>query len=159
MRAPSVVQSMGFDRWMGSWTHRSCIIQNSPTALKTLRAPPTHSPSPPAPGNHWSFSVSSVTFSECHRVGGLQLIAFPDWLLSPYGGGCLESCLTLCNPMDYSFSVLGISQVRILSRLPLPSSDLPAPGIEPPSPASAGGFFTTEPPRKPIGFFHPAICI
>ena len=28
--------------------------------------------------------------------------------------------------------------------------DLPGPGIEPVSPASAGGFFTTEPPGKPI---------
>ena len=28
--------------------------------------------------------------------------------------------------------------------------DLPDPGIEPTSPALAGGFFTTEPPRKPL---------
>ena len=27
--------------------------------------------------------------------------------------------------------------------------DLPRPGIEPPSPALAGGFFTTEPPGTP----------
>ena len=27
--------------------------------------------------------------------------------------------------------------------------DLPGPGIEPASPALAGGFFTTEPPGKP----------
>ena len=27
--------------------------------------------------------------------------------------------------------------------------DLPSPGIEPASPALAGGFFTTEPPREP----------
>ena len=35
-----------------------------------------------------------------------------------------------------------------------PPGDLPNPGIEPASPKSptlAGGFFTTEPPRKPIG--------
>ena len=37
------------------------------------------------------------------------------------------------------------------SGLPLsPSGDLPDPGIEPTSPALAGGFFTTEPPRKPL---------
>ena len=30
-----------------------------------------------------------------------------------------------------------------------PPGDLPKPGIEPVSPASAGGFFTTEPPWKP----------
>ena len=42
----------------------------------------------------------------------------------------------------------------MLSRLPFPSSeDLLNPGIEPESLASptlAGGFFTTEPPGKPI---------
>ena len=35
--------------------------------------------------------------------------------------------------------------------LPFPSpADLPDPGIEPVSPASAGEVFTTEPPGKPI---------
>ena len=35
------------------------------------------------------------------------------------------------------------------SGLPFPSpGDLPGPGIEPVSPALAGGFFTTEPPGK-----------
>ena len=35
--------------------------------------------------------------------------------------------------------------------LPFPSpGDLPDPGIEPGSPALAGGCFTTEPPRKPF---------
>ena len=32
--------------------------------------------------------------------------------------------------------------------------DLPGPGIEPVSPALAGGFFTTEPPEKPGNFSH-----
>ena len=32
-----------------------------------------------------------------------------------------------------------------------PPADLPDPGIEPASPALAGGFFTTEPPGKPDG--------
>ena len=37
------------------------------------------------------------------------------------------------------------------SGLPLPSlGGLPNPGIEPASPALAGGFFTPEPPRKPL---------
>ena len=37
------------------------------------------------------------------------------------------------------------------SGLPLPSpGDLPNPGIKPLSPALAGGFFTAEPPGKPI---------
>ena len=34
--------------------------------------------------------------------------------------------------------------------LPFPSrGDFPDPGVEPVSPAMAGGFFTTEPPGKP----------
>ena len=37
------------------------------------------------------------------------------------------------------------------SGLPFPSpADLPHPGIKPLSPALAGGFFTAEPPGKPI---------
>ena len=51
--------------------------------------------------------------------------------------------------MDYSpavSSVQGISQARILEW----PGDLPDPGIEPVSRALAGGFFTTEPPGKPI---------
>ena len=63
----------------------------------------------------------------------------------------LLSCLTLCNPMDYSplgSSVHGILQARILEWVPFPSpGDLPDPGIEPSSlmsPALAVRFFTTS---------------
>ena len=66
-----------------------------------------------------------------------------------------KSCLTLCDPMDYSLpgsSVYGILQARILEWVAISSSrDLPSPGIEPASPLSpalAGGFFTAEPPGK-----------
>ena len=42
------------------------------------------------------------------------------------------------------------SRQEYWSGLPFPSpGDLPNPGIKPGSPALAGGFFTTEPPRKP----------
>ena len=42
------------------------------------------------------------------------------------------------------------SKQEYWSGLPCPSpGDLPNPGIEPASPALAGGFFTTEPPGKP----------
>ena len=51
-----------------------------------------------------------------------------------------------CNPMDYSLpgsSVHGISQAEYWSGLAFPSAgDLPNPGVEPMSPAFAGGFFT-----------------
>ena len=59
----------------------------------------------------------------------------------------LQSCPTLCDPMDCcppGFSVHGILQARILEWLPFPPpGDLPDPGIKPASPALAGGFFTT----------------
>ena len=64
----------------------------------------------------------------------------------------LQSCLTLCDPMDYNSvpgsSVHGILQARILKWVATASSrGLPDPGIEPTSymsPALAGGFFTTS---------------
>ena len=67
-----------------------------------------------------------------------------------------QSCLTLCDPMDYShdpmdcsFSVNRISLQERWRRLPCPSpGDLPDSGTKPASPTSsamAGRFFTTEP--------------
>ena len=45
---------------------------------------------------------------------------------------------------------MGFPRQDYRSGLPFPSpEDLPDPGIEPPSPALAGGFFTTAPPGKP----------
>ena len=46
---------------------------------------------------------------------------------------------------------MGFSWQLYWSGLPLPPlGDLPDPGTEPASPALAGRFFTTEPPRKPL---------
>ena len=45
---------------------------------------------------------------------------------------------------------MGFSRQEHWSGLPFPpQGDLPDPGIEPASPALAGGFFTTDPPGKP----------
>ena len=59
----------------------------------------------------------------------------------------------LCDPVDCSlpgFSAHGIFQARILEWVAISSSrDLPDPAT-PVSPALADGFFTTEPPGKPI---------
>ena len=45
---------------------------------------------------------------------------------------------------------MGFSRQEYWSGLPFPlAGDLLDPGIEPESPALAGGFFTTEPPGKP----------
>ena len=64
----------------------------------------------------------------------------------------LQSCPTLCNPMDCSLpgsSVYGILQARILKWVAISSSrDLPDPGIRSASWALAGRFFTSEPPGK-----------
>ena len=50
-------------------------------------------------------------------------------------------------------SVYGISQARILEWVAFPSPrDLPDPITECTAPVLAGGFFTTEPPRKPLSF-------
>ena len=63
----------------------------------------------------------------------------------------LQSCLTLCNPMDHSppgSSVHGILQARVLEWVAVPPlGDLPDPETELESltsPALAGGFFTTS---------------
>ena len=46
---------------------------------------------------------------------------------------------------------MGILQARILEWVAIPSpGDLPNPGMEPKSPALAGGFFTAEPLGKPV---------
>ena len=46
---------------------------------------------------------------------------------------------------------VGFPRQEYQTGLPLPiPGDLPDPGIEPTSPALAGGFFTTEPPGKPF---------
>ena len=46
---------------------------------------------------------------------------------------------------------MGFSQKEYWSGLPFPlPGDLPNPGIQPASPALEAGFFTTEPPGKPV---------
>ena len=66
----------------------------------------------------------------------------------------LQSCPTLCDPMNYSPPQaplsMGFSRPVYWSGLPCrPPGDLPNPGIKPASPALAGGFCTTAPPGKP----------
>ena len=64
----------------------------------------------------------------------------------------LQSCLSLCDPMDYIACLvplsMGFSRQEYWNGLPFPSpGDFPDPGIELTSlmsPALAGGFFITE---------------
>ena len=52
---------------------------------------------------------------------------------------------------------MGFPRQEYWSGLPFPSPrDLPVPGIEPESPALAGGFFTAELPGKPNKHFPSA---
>ena len=57
-----------------------------------------------------------------------------------------QSCLTLCDLMDYT--VHGILQARILEPFPSPG-DLPNPGIEPRSSALRTDSLPAEPQGKP----------
>ena len=67
----------------------------------------------------------------------------------------LQSCLTLCDPIDCNIpgsSVHGSLQARILEWVAIPFSrggDLPDPGIEPTSPALQAASLPWEPPGKP----------
>ena len=68
----------------------------------------------------------------------------------------VKSCLTFCNPMDYSLpgsSVYGVSQARLLEWVTISFSR----GSSYPRDQTqvlwlAGRFFTTEPPGKPLSF-------
>ena len=66
---------------------------------------------------------------------------------------CAQLCPTLCNPMDCSppgSSVHGTFPGKNTGMgCHSPPGDLPDPGIEPVSPALAGGFFTAEPAGEP----------
>ena len=79
-------------------------------------------------------------------------------------------CMCVCSVAQSSLSTtpctvayqaslsMGFSQQEYWSGLPFPPpGDLPIPGIKPTSPvspATAGRFFTTEPPGKPFIFSH-----
>ena len=64
-----------------------------------------------------------------------------------------HSCLSLCDPMDYSLtgpSVHGLLQARTLEWVAMPlSRGLPDPGIEPWSPALQVVSLLIKPPEKP----------
>ena len=61
----------------------------------------------------------------------------------------LQSCLTLCDPVDSAHQTplsMGVSRQEYCSGLPCPPpGDLPDPGIEPASPALQADSLLTEP--------------
>jgi len=79
------------------------------------------------------------------------------------GGGLVaKSCLTCCNPMEYSLqssSVHGIFRQEYWSGLSFPTlGDLPNPGIEPRSLALQADSLPVEPPGKPHVFVLDVNC-
>ena len=93
-------------------------------------------------------SWPSLPLCPQHASQWLTYRRHPDYLM--YRNACVYA---QSDPIDCSLpgsSVHRISQARILEWFAFPSpGDLPNTGIEPSSPALAGGFFTTKPTRKP----------
>ena len=88
------------------------------------------------------------------RAGKIGKETWNKWVLKAVLGlhvvESLKLCLILLQPMDSSLpgsSVHGISQARILEWAAI---SFCSKSSQPMSPAMAGGFFTTEPPRKPF---------
>ena len=69
------------------------------------------------------------------------------------GGSITQLCPTFSTPGTVARQAplsMGFPRQEYWSEFPFPSpGELPDPGIEPPSPALAGGFFTIEPAGKP----------
>ena len=94
------------------------------------------------------------TVKEAEKQSLTPLFYLHRWIACVYAKS-LQSCLTLCDPMDSSLtgsSVHGILWQEYWSGLSCPPpGDLPHPGTEPTSliaPALAGGFFTTSAARE-----------
>ena len=85
---------------------------------------------------HWSAQASPCSGFSCCRAQALSVLASVVAArgLSSCGSWALERRLSSCGA--------GASLIR-------GTWDLPGPGLEPMSPAMAGGFLTTAPPGKP----------
>ena len=72
---------------------------------------------------------------------------------------CVWLFATLWTAVHQAPLSMGFSRQEYWSGLPFPSpGDLPDSGIEPMSPALAGRFFTTEPPRSPVSTRNINLC-
>ena len=108
-------------------------------------------------------SQMSGTLEESGRQAKLETFLWgQSWVLGvpwPY----LRTCVCAGSVVSDSLRPHGLQPATLLclwdspvknilqSRLPFPfPGDLPNPGNEPTSPALADGFFTTEPPEKPV---------
>ena len=102
-------------------------------------------------------STSPLTF--CTRRRKIKIVIIKLWQKAIMKGKerkmeVVQSCLTLCDPVDCSlpgFSIHGILQARILEWVTFPSpGDLPDSWIESGSPALEADTSTSEPPGKPM---------
>ena len=97
--------------------------------------------------NHTSHNQGFKSWMSCVTKFGLIHHIHPCVL-------SLQSCLTLCDPVDHSLpgsSVLGILQIRILKWVAIPSYRGSAQSRDQTQISCiAGGFFTTEPLGKSI---------
>ena len=100
------------------------------------------------PSNHFRSCVDGQL--DCFHYSDISNEA-STYILVCLSAQSLQSCPTLCNPMDCNlpgFSVHGILQARILKWVAMLSSrDIPNPGIKlgsPVSPALAGRLVTTS---------------
>ena len=103
------------------------------------------------PNKHF---VCFITFHFYWEFISIQLMAWGPatghWSLVVWKVKITQSCLTLCDPMNYT--VHGIFQVRILEWVAFPfSGDLPNPGIKPRSPTLQADSLPSEPPGKQEG--------
>ena len=73
---------------------------------------------------------------------------FINWSFREAQVKVAQSCLTLCNPIDYTS--YGILQAKWLKWVQFPFGDLPNPGIEPRSPTLQADSLPAEPQGKPI---------
>ena len=90
----------------------------------------------------WAYSIAvvhglliAVTSLAERGLSGVQASVVGAHGLSSYGSWALQHRLNNCGPGAQLFHSI---------------CDIPGPGIEAMSPAFTGGFFTTEPPGKPL---------
>ena len=124
-----------------------------------LSDPGIESMSLTSPALAGKFFTTSTTWEAIyiHENSLILRINFKYWLYFKIICCCCfsvaNSCPTVCNLMDSSTpgsSIQAFFQTRILEWVAISfSRGFSGSGIEPMSPALAGGFFTTEPPGKP----------
>ena len=104
------------------------------------------------------FKVKAKALSHVQLFVTLWTIQSMEFLRSGYWSGfssvqfssVTQSCLTLCDPVDYT--VHGILEARILDWAAFPSPEhCPNPGIEPRSPGLQADSLPAEAPGKPKG--------